>query len=88
MILASVFLISTVAVWWGAALALRLPEIDCRLDRKPFNCRPCLTFHLTWAMHAFFAVMVQSATLFVAGLVAAFAVFAVVWHIDNSKIEK
>lgn len=39
-------LIAITSLYWGAILSIRLPEIDKRLDRKPFNCRPCFTFHL------------------------------------------
>ena len=76
------------AMFWGASLSVRLPEIDHRFDRKPFNCRPCLTFHSTWMLTTFFALIARSYELFAAGAIAAFVVFFIVRYIDNKKIEE
>ena len=59
-----------------------------QLNRKPFNCRPCLTFHLIWIQHGMVAVYLQSFALFVAGLICAFGVFVVLYIDNNNKIEK
>ena len=75
-------------LYLGALLSDKLPDIDYRFDRKPFNCRPCLTFHLTWLLSTFLALIACSWWLFVSGVLTAFVVFAVVKYIDNQKIEK
>lgn len=77
-----------VALFWGSVLAVRLPEFDTLFDRKPFNCRPCLTFHFTWILSMLFAIVTDSLTLFIWGSVAAFATFLIVTYIDNKKITK
>ena len=82
------FITSTTALYWGAVAAIRLPEIDNRFDRKPFNCRPCATFHIAWLSSTFFALIANSKVLFLAGIVLAFGIFAIVKYIDNKKIEK
>lgn len=74
------------ALYWGAFLSLRLPHLHRCLDRKPFNCRPCLTFHLSWLLTTVFAVAASSLLLFICGIVAAFIVFLIVRYIDNKKI--
>lgn len=74
------------ALYWGSILSLRLPQMHKWLDRKPFNCRPCFTFHLCWILSAIVAYIAVSATLLIAGIVAAFTLFFIVKHIDNKKI--
>lgn len=76
------------AIVLGGWLSVILPETDSRLDIKPFNCRPCLTFHLCWMMMAAVAYIVETCYWFVAGVMIALVVFFVVRHIDNQKIEK
>lgn len=76
------------ALYWGAIWSVRLPEIDSRFDRKPFNCRPCFTFHLSWMLSTFFALVSESWELFSAGIVIAFIVFFIIKFIDSKKIEK
>lgn len=87
--IALVLSITTIsALYWGAVLSMRLPEIDSRFDRKPFNCRPCATFHIAWLLSTFFATIGHSPTLFFVGLAVAFTAFAIVKIMDNKKIEK
>ncbi len=76
------------SLYCGVMLSLRLPEVWTFLNRKPFNCRPCLTFHLTWMLFGIFAFARQSWTLAGIGIVVAFIVFFIVKHIDNKKIIK
>lgn len=80
LVIASVFL--------GAKGAIYFPTHFKWMDRKPFNCRPCLTFHLLWFSSSLMALITQSLSLFVLGFLIALAVFGVVWSIDNNKIEK
>lgn len=76
------------SLYYGVVLSLRLPEVSAFLNRKPFNCRPCLTFHLTWVLLGIFAFARQSWTLAGIGIVVAFIIFFIVKHIDNKKIIK
>jgi hypothetical protein len=76
------------SLYWGAELPARLPGAGKFFDRKPFNCRPCLTFHLTWLLAGLFAFIRQSAEVFTAGVTAAFIAFFIVKYIDNKKIIK
>ncbi len=77
-----------VSLYWGSVLSVKLPELDSRFDAKPFNCRPCLTFHILWAFCAVFALVLWTYELFVYGLIAAFLVFFAVKIIDNKKVIK
>lgn len=76
------------ALYWGQVLSVKLPELDIRFDVKPFNCRPCLTFHIIWIFCAVFALVLWSPELFICGLLAAFIVFFAVRFIDNKKVTK
>lgn len=79
---------TVVALYLGAVLPLYLPLISSLLDRKPFNCRPCTTFHLIWLLVAIEAYLLESVCLFLTGLALAFVVFGIVNYTENKKIEK
>lgn len=70
----------------GEILPLNLPRISKRFNRKPFNCRPCFTFHLTWISISILSVIIQSLDLFVSGLISAFIIFIMVRYIDSKKV--
>ena len=58
------------------------------LDRKPFNCRPCMTFHLIWMLSGGSAVFLKSLAMFFMGVICAFIIFYVLYVSSKSKIEK
>lgn len=72
----------------GRILPLHLPRLHPLLDRKPFNCRPCFSFHCTWLLMAAFAWLQGLWITLFTGFVAAFVVFVVVRYMDNKKIEQ
>ena len=80
--------IVAMSVGLGQWLSVALPEVSNRLDVKPFNCRPCLTFHLCWTMMTAAAWIAGTFRWFVAGVAIALVVFWIVRYIDNKKIEK
>ena len=65
-----------------------LPVLFPQLDRKPFNCRPCLTFHLTWVLSVPVAVITGEPAVFPVGLVCAFILFFALYIHNKSQIEK
>lgn len=88
MIIAILFLSLTASLYLGMLLSVKFPLLDKWFDRKPFNCRPCLTFHLTVVITSLFAAVLKSAGLLVAGFAAAFILFLIVRYIDNKKVIK
>lgn len=87
-IILTLILTTAFALYWGAVLSLRLPEISRHFDRRPFNCRPCLTFHLAWSVPALLSLVLHLYYLLPCGIIVAFALFVFVKIIDNKKIEK
>ena len=65
------------------ALAVRFP----RLDRKPFNCRPCLTFHFAWVLFAIMSV-ISPVIYIVPGIICAFILFLSLCIYDRYRIQK
>jgi hypothetical protein len=57
------------------------------LDRKPFNCRPCLTFHLIWILQAIAAILLKSPAFFLIGLCCAFVIFIVLYVDAKNKMK-
>lgn len=81
-------IVAITAYYWAAKLAIRLPELDPLFDRKPFNCHPCLSFHLTWILSTSLSIISGSTDMFWWGWVVAFGVFAIAKYINNKMIEK
>lgn len=71
---------------FGEVFSVVLPRLSRFFDRKPFNCRPCFTFHLHWLGMAFIAVIFQSWIIALSGVITAFLVFGVVKYIDSKKV--
>ena len=81
-------LVATASIIAGQHLPLIVPRWHRLLDRKPFNCRPCFTFHCLWMGLGGLAWWCGSFALFGGGIVVAFVIFFIVKYIDNKKIEK
>lgn len=80
--------IAVSSLYWGAVFSLRLPELDKWFDRKPFNCRPCLTFHLAWVSTVGASLVTGSLHVLVWGVITAILLFTFLKIIDNKKITK
>ncbi|WP_029902127.1 hypothetical protein [Prevotella sp. 10(H)] len=76
------------SLYLGALLSIHLPELDNFFDRKPFNCRPCFTFHLMWITSLLAGLMVNRISIVLTGAVAAFVLFFITKTIDNKNITK
>jgi hypothetical protein len=63
-------------------------KISNKLDRKPFNCKPCLTFHILWILHTLTALLYQSWIFFTIGLISSLAIFGVLYIENKFKIVK
>lgn len=77
-----------ISIVFGYYFSLRLPVLHRFFDRKPFNCRPCFTFHLCWAMQAIYGVMMGRLVYVLVGILIALILFFIVKYIDNQKIEE
>lgn len=71
---------------FGEILPIALPRLSSFFDRKPFNCRPCFTFHLHWLGMAFIALIFHSWIIAFSGVITAFLVFAIVKYLDTKKV--
>ena len=58
-----------------------------QLDKKPFNCRPCLTFHFVWIMSALVALAVGSLRLFIIGFLMAFINYIALYLLNQLRID-
>lgn len=57
-------------------------------DRKPFNCRPCTTFHIIWMLGGCISTLIDSILLFVLCLLCAFIAFGILYIRDKNIIDK
>lgn len=87
-IITILFISAVIGIWTADKLAQFLPELHVLFDRRPFNCRPCLSFHLTWISVGGFACLFNSFVLFFGGIATAFVVYLVVKYFDNKIIQK
>ncbi|PXV58406.1 hypothetical protein CLV62_14915 [Dysgonomonas alginatilytica] len=67
---------------------LALNRFSDKLDRKPFNCKPCLTFHLLWIICTIVSIVISSLLFWVVGVFFALAIFGILYLNDKSKIIK
>lgn len=78
-----------ISIVLGRYLSLGLPVLHRFFDRKPFNCRPCFTFHLCWLAQAVYAVVVAGCLLYVpVAVLIALILFFIIKYVDNQKIEE
>ena len=84
-----VFALCTVcALVGGKYFPMILPDVHRIFDRKPFNCRPCFTFHSLWILTGIYTLLIQSTACFMAAIILSFIVFFIVKYIDNQKLIK
>lgn len=93
MITALLFVIIIVlGIYAGAAFSeserFALNKRSSWFDRKPFNCRPCLTFHLLWIQFTIAAIILGSWEFFFTGLVSSIAIFGMLYLDNKHKITK
>ncbi len=70
----------------GNRLSLVLPRLHPLLNRKPFCCRPCLTFHLVWMGMGIVSFVGACGSIFLAGVAIAFVIFFILRRINNKKV--
>lgn len=63
-----------------------LPALWKKLDRKPFNCKPCLTFHFLWMLYASASLVLHSFVFFVIGCIFSLAIFGILYLENKNKI--
>ena len=80
--------VTKICIELGSKLSLKLPTLSESLNRKPFNCRPCLTFWLTLLSNSILSVVIMNKTALISSVIIAFIVFAIVKYQDNKLIEK
>ncbi len=68
--------------------AFSLSRIHPLFNRKPFNCLPCLAFHLIWTLSGATALLMHSLLFFGTGLALAFASFFILKRLDKNIIDK
>ena len=64
-----------------------IPKHIPQLDRKPFNCRPCLTFHIIWIISGIAAFSIESLRLFIAGISLALLIFIAFYLVNKIQID-
>lgn len=72
----------------GSYLSIELPNIDSIFDRKPFNCRPCLTFWMIIVSSIVFSMCEDHNIVLYAGIFIAFIVFVVLKIIERNNIDE
>lgn len=65
----------------------RIVEYIPILNFKPFNCRPCFTFHTCWILQVITAYIIGSVLYAAVGVVCAFAIFFYLCYQDKKYIQ-
>lgn len=57
-------------------------------NRKPFSCRPCMTYHLIAIPHIILATLISSISYGVLGIIIAFIIFFYYWWEDKKQVQE
>lgn len=58
------------------------------LNRKPFSCRPCMTFHIIAISQIIVATSIGSILYGIIGIGCAFFIFFCLWYQDKKHIQE
>lgn len=65
----------------------RLVEYIPTLNFKPFNCKPCFTFHSIWILQGIVALIIGSWIYFIIAVITALLIFFILWVEDKLHIQ-
>jgi len=83
-------LINVIAITLGWILTetkFRIAELHPILNRKPFSCKPCMTFHLIWIFQSLIAYLIGSWLWFILGIITAFVIFYNLYLEDKKSVD-
>ncbi|MDL2215164.1 hypothetical protein LJC00_03145 [Dysgonomonas sp. OttesenSCG-928-M03] len=86
--LATIILSALYLGWLLTETRHRIADKHWLLNRKPFSCRPCLTFHLGWILSGIAALFINNLPFFAMGLSASFATWLILEIENRNKIDK
>lgn len=73
--------------WLATESKLRIADQIPQLNFKPFNCRPCFTFHSIWILQVITAYIIGSWIYGIIGIITAFTIWFILWYQDRQHIE-
>lgn len=73
--------------WLLTESKFRIVEYIPFLNFKPFNCRPCFTFHTIWILQLIIALLIGSWAYGIVGVLCAFAIFFCLWIINKNEVQ-
>lgn len=76
------------SLFMGEICSVVLPRLSAKFDRKPLNCRPCLTFWLHGLGMSLIALIFQSWGIALSGIITAFLVFGFLKYKESKIITK
>ncbi len=86
-VLAVINLTALYTGWLLTETKRRIADKHPLLDRKPFNCRPCLTFHFGWILSGMAALVINSLPFFILGTIFSFATWLILEVENRNKIK-
>lgn len=86
LIIIGVALVAVLSFVLGERGAMNLPRLSAKIDRKPFNCRPCLTFWIQALGVALIALIAKDWIIALSGVITALITFVIVWCVERKKV--
>lgn len=73
--------------WLATESKYRIVEYIPMLNFKPFNCKPCFTFHTIWIIQVGIAIIIGSWGYGIVGVIIAFITFFCLWFINKNEVQ-
>lgn len=83
-----IIILSLYLGWLLTETEHRLADKHRLLDRKPFSCRPCLTFHIGWILSGTIALPIGNFSFFLLGLILSLITWLILEIESKNKIDK
>lgn len=84
----SIIMLALYLGWFFTETEYRLANKHRLLNRKPFNCRPCLTFHFGWMLSGIVALVISNLTFFILGVVLSLITWLILEIENEYKVDE
>ncbi|MDU1904674.1 MAG: hypothetical protein E6772_07815 [Dysgonomonas sp.] len=83
----AIIILSLYLGWFFTETKHRIADKHWLLNRKPFSCRPCLTFHFGWILSGVVALVISNLAFFILGATLSLITWLILEIENDSMID-
>jgi|GEM_PF-2539538 hypothetical protein len=84
----AIIILSLYLGWFFTETRHRIADKHWLLDRKPFSCRPCLTFHFGWMLSGVVALAINNLAFFILGVILSLITWLILEIESEYKVDE